>query len=235
MMLPMNNISAVLGRVMFPALAQMQGDIPRFKKAYLKSVQMIAFIAFPSMVLASVIAEPFINLVLGEKWAEVVPIFRILCWAGLLQSIVFPVNWIFTSLGKTKVQFQLSVILGILYIISILIGLKFGIVGVALAYLFISIPSAFINFVISGKYIYLSVREVFKAVSLILCMSLLMGIILALADHFYFRTQNDILRLAALTIIGITLFVLFCKVIKDATYTEFLQVVTNKILKRKER
>src|SRR5580700_375407 len=68
MLLPLNNIGAVLGQVMFPALSQVQHDIPRFRKSYLTATRVIALISFPIMIGIAVLAEPFIAVLYGEKW-----------------------------------------------------------------------------------------------------------------------------------------------------------------------
>ena len=50
MLLPINNISGVVGQVMFPALAQLENEQSHFISLYLKATRLIALVSFPMMV-----------------------------------------------------------------------------------------------------------------------------------------------------------------------------------------
>ena len=132
MLMPLSQVSRVVGRVMFPALSSIQDDKPRVKRVYLKSISVIGLITFPMMTGLFAVSDHFILALLGDKWAEVIPLFRIFCWVGLLQSIATTVGWIY-HLRETGLYFTMGVI-GSFDCYSFIIGIHWGIIGVAWSY-----------------------------------------------------------------------------------------------------
>jgi O-antigen/teichoic acid export membrane protein len=225
MLLPLNNIGAVLGQVMFPALAQLQNDLPRFRSSYLSAIQVIALVVFPLMMGLAALCEPFVLFLLGPRWSEVTPILQILSFVGLLQSIVFPVGWIFTALGKTKEQFHLSIYLAFAFVLTIAFGIQFGIKGVAYAYALWTLLSAWLNLRLAGSFIDLSLQEVLKTLSAPFCMTSLMGAVVFGVDHELLRELSSVFRIICGSVVGIALYLGLCILTKDrafATLTRFI-------------
>jgi O-antigen/teichoic acid export membrane protein len=135
MLLPVSQISTVMGRVMFPALSIIQKDIELTKRVYLNSTRIIALIAFPFMTALFITAEPLILLIYGGKWKEITPIFQILCITGMGQTVGTTIGWIYTSQGRTDLMFKWGIFSGIITILSFLVGIHWGAIGVATAYI----------------------------------------------------------------------------------------------------
>ncbi|MFX7996870.1 oligosaccharide flippase family protein, partial [Acinetobacter baumannii] len=78
--------------VTFSAYARMQHDRATAARAFEKSVRLIMMVALPFYAGLAVTAEPFVLVVLGEKWAEMAPIVRALAIAMPLATlqILFP-------------------------------------------------------------------------------------------------------------------------------------------------
>ena len=72
MFYPLQNISAVIGRVMFPVFAQVQDDDARFRRAYLGAAGSIAVITFPMMAGIFAVCDYFVLTVFsgssGRPW-----------------------------------------------------------------------------------------------------------------------------------------------------------------------
>lgn len=134
MLLPVSQISRVVSKVMFPALSTIQHDIERVKRIYLRSTRTIALVTFPLMIGLLVVAKPFIITVYGDKWREVIPILQIFCLTGIAQSIGTTVGWIYTSQGRTDIMLKWGIFSGIVRGIAFIIGLRWGVIGVAVAY-----------------------------------------------------------------------------------------------------
>lgn len=167
MLLPLSQITGILSRVMFPALSLIQTDRPRVKQIYLRSVAIIALVTFPIMLGLFVVADRFVFALLGNEWAGVIPILRIFCLLGMVQSIGSTVGWIYQSQGRTDWMFRWGIGAGTLLIFSIVLGVFLGsIESVAVCYscasgLLLLYPS----FAIPGKLINMSVAEVVRSVS----------------------------------------------------------------------
>lgn len=166
MLLPVSQISNVVTRVMFPVLSKIQNDTERVKRIYLRSTRIIALVTFPLMVGLFVVARPFILTVYGDKWVEVIPILQIFCFTGMIQSIGTTVGWIYTSQGRTDIMLKWGLCAGIVTVIAFIIGLRWGIIGVALAYVLSNyIILWYPSWAISGRLINLRFTEMLKNLS----------------------------------------------------------------------
>ena len=61
-------ISGVIQQVTFPVLSTLQDDKARMVDTFRRLIKMSAFFNFPMMFLLAIIADPFIQLLLGDKW-----------------------------------------------------------------------------------------------------------------------------------------------------------------------
>ncbi len=134
MMTPIQNISSVIAQATFPAFARIQDDNERFRLAYVRSCMLIGLISFPVMAGLGVIADPLIRTVLGAKWVGSIHVFQILAPVGLVQSVQTTVGAIYMSKGRTDWMFRFGIVSCCVLVASFLIGIHFGITGVATAY-----------------------------------------------------------------------------------------------------
>jgi PST family polysaccharide transporter len=228
MLLPLNNISAVIGQVMFPALSQMRGDLVRFGNAYLRATRLIALISFPLMTGLAIFSDAIVALLFGPKWLAVVPILRVFSFVGLLQSIVFPVGWVFTALGKTRDQFRLSLVLACAFVIAIAGGIRYGLQGVAYAYSLWTLLTAVLNLQIVARYMKLSLRTILGSVARIALMTIAMGTIVFWFDTSVSHTWLDVPRLAAGVLVGAAVYVTLCVASRDGTFGDLLVFLREK-------
>ncbi|BCU11903.1 MOP flippase family protein [Microcystis aeruginosa] len=159
MLYPLQNVSAVIGRVMFPALSKLQDDNARFSFAYLKVSSTIALISFPLMVSLWALAKPFVLTFFGQQWQPVILLLMILAPVGMSQSIMTTVGIIYQVKGRTDWLFRWGIGAGMLIIIAFVIGLQWGIVGVAAAYAIASFCLTYPCFAIPFRLINLPVRD----------------------------------------------------------------------------
>ncbi len=134
MLYPLQNISSVIGKVMFPALSTIQNDVAKVRQVYLKMIRAIAMVTFPMMFGLFAVAPEFVAVIYGSRWTEAVPLIRILCICGLFQSIGTTIGNIYMSQGRADLQFKLQLLGTAIVTIFVLIGLRWGIVGVAACY-----------------------------------------------------------------------------------------------------
>jgi len=134
LLLPVSQVSGVITNVMFPAFSAIQKDVERVKDMYLKSISVISLVTFPLTLGLLVVSQSFVLALFGDKWAEMVPILQVFCLLGLIQSIGTTVGWIYQSQGRTDIMFRWGLVSGSIFIISFIVGLRWGALGVAVAY-----------------------------------------------------------------------------------------------------
>lgn len=135
--MPATEITHVISQVTFPAYSKMQDNLPRLREAYLRVLQLTAFISFPMAGLIFVLAPDFTMIFLGEKWMPMVPAMQVLALWGLIRSIGATTGSVFYSLGKPKILTKLqSVALILLVILIYPLSIRWGILGTSLAVVF---------------------------------------------------------------------------------------------------
>jgi len=132
--LPATEITHVISQVTFPAYSKLQDNIPKLREAYLKVLQITAFLSFPIAGLIFILAPDFTRIFLGEKWMPMVPAMMALCIFGVTRSIGATMGPILYSTGRPKIQtrlsgFQLLAMAVIIYPLTI----QWGILGSSLA------------------------------------------------------------------------------------------------------
>jgi O-antigen/teichoic acid export membrane protein len=165
MMYPIQTSSAVIGRVILPIYSKIQDDNERFRRVFLRTGNATALITFPMMFGLMALSRPFILAFFGPKWEPAVIVIRILAMVGMLQSLEYTVFAIYQAKARTDWLFRWGLVSGTAIIISFVVGLKWGIAGVAAAYAVTSISLTYPNFAIPFKLIGLPVRDLLKTLT----------------------------------------------------------------------
>jgi len=114
--MPATEITHVISQVTFPAYSKLQDNLPKLREAYLKVLQVTAFLSFPIAGLIFVLAPGFTRIFLGEKWMPMVPAMMVLALYGLSRSLVANTGSLFQAIGKPKIstwlQFLKLILLG---------------------------------------------------------------------------------------------------------------------------
>lgn len=177
MLLPMSQVGSVAMRVMFPALSRIQDDKERVRRIYLRSVGLIALVTFPIAVGLFVAARPFVLTFYGSRWSAAVPILRLLCIVGLIQSIATTVGLLYQSQGRTDWMFRWSLLSTGMVIGAFAIGVQWGLTGVAISYVTSTMLLSYFSYAIPGRLIGMQFREVPLAIWRPLLASALMGLV----------------------------------------------------------
>ena len=165
MMFPLTSISRVISNVMFPSFSLIQEDKQRVKELYLKITRTIALITFPLIFGLFVTVKPFVMVVFGQKWIAMIPILQILCLLGIPQSIGTLNGNIYLSQGRADLQFKVSLFLKASVILGIVIGLHWGVIGVAIGYTIASIINFYPSISYAERLINMSFSELMRNLS----------------------------------------------------------------------
>lgn len=134
LLLPIDQINAPIAAVAIPALSRLTDSPERYRKAYLRILEKIALVTMPGMAFMIATSDWLVILILGPQWIQASRIFALLGLVGLLQPIANTTGWLFITQGRTREVFHWGVVSGAIMIISILVGLPWGAVGVATSY-----------------------------------------------------------------------------------------------------
>lgn len=142
--IPMEKISGIINQVALPAYASIQKDPEMAGLHFLKTVRIMAILAFPVMWGISCTASELVPLILGDKWRMAIVPLQLLCLVmpvRMIQSLTAPAMF---GLGRPEIVLKNTLLAFVIIPIAIGIGCKWGISGVALAWV-ISFPLVFLR------------------------------------------------------------------------------------------
>lgn len=101
---PSNNLTQPVSRVVFSAASRLQDDVERIGMGFRKAIRCGAIGVLPVGALISVSAPEFVPAFLGPRWADAVPMVRILAVAGMFFSLVGLVPPVYRGLGRVGIM-----------------------------------------------------------------------------------------------------------------------------------
>jgi O-antigen/teichoic acid export membrane protein len=132
--IPTENLNSAMGGVLFAALSRLQNESDRLKNYFLKSYALVLSLTLPISVVCALYADEIILLVLGQKWGDAAPIFRLLTPTILVLALINPMYWFLVSVGLVGRSLKLALVIAPLVVTAYILGLPYGPRGVAFAY-----------------------------------------------------------------------------------------------------
>lgn len=207
MLYPLQNISRTLLRILFPAFSHIQDDNKKFQKVYLRVIFFIALVTFPLMIGLMSTADILVPVLFGDKWKNLHILLIILSPIGMIQSIVTTTGSIYMAKGNTKTLMKIGFISSTVTVLFFILGLPFGVEGVAFSYLLSNLIMLYPVLKISWGQIELSVKQGIVKVLPILIISILMGIGVVLVGKIIDSIFSyDLLKLVIMISSGVLIY-----------------------------
>lgn len=130
-----NKVVPPLNEVAFSAYAQIQDDDAAFAAGFLKSVRLVMTIALPFCLGLAAVAEPAVHVALGEKWLEAAPLVQLLAAAMPFMTLYVLFGPAVSARGRPGITTRCSILGAVLMPLAYYIGVQFGAVGLAAAWL----------------------------------------------------------------------------------------------------
>lgn len=150
---PSSNMTSVIQRVTFPVLSQMQNDTQRLAYSYEKLLRFSVFFIFPMMIGLAAVAEPFVSLVLTEKWLGAVIYLQILSFALMW----YPIHAINLNLlqvkGRSDLFLRLEIIKKAIGVAILLLSIPMGLLAMCWGLVATSLLCLGVNTYYTGKLI----------------------------------------------------------------------------------
>ena len=141
-LLPFSQIAGPLEQLLYPAFSRLQDESARLREAFLRVNRIVAAINMPLLLGLAVLADQFVPVVLGEQWRSAVPVIQILALVGIAQSLQALNGSILQARDHTDWLLRYSLVFTVVTVIAFVIGVPFGIVGVAAS---LAIASCFLE------------------------------------------------------------------------------------------
>lgn len=152
----------VMGKVVYPAFSSIQHRVDELKQGFLASVRLVGIIAAPISLGLLVAADPIVRVLFGDEWLDVIPILRILSMFAFIYSIGFHVGSVYKAIGRPDISFKLSLFTVVTLVSSVLIGAKFGTLGVAWGVLGAVIMRRIVSLAVAKRFVGVTLLEIFS-------------------------------------------------------------------------
>ena len=222
------NINSSVQSVLFPAMSDCQDEKEHLKALTKRSISISSYIMFPIMAGLALVAEPFVKLLLTEKWLPCVPYLQIYCFVMALMPVHTANLQAIKALGRSDVFLKLEIIKKVLGF-AVLIGvINFGVLAVAISGIFMTILSSIINAYPNEKLLDYGFAEQIKdmlnsAIPLVFMTIAVMGInVFGLSVLFDLITK---------VIVGAIAYVASSYVLKNKSFIYIMNIVCSKIIK----
>lgn len=230
MLVPMLTVSRLVATVLFPVLSSIQDDKKRIKEITLRAIGGISLLTFPVIFGVLATAESFVHVLLGEGWSELVPVLRILCPIGFWQAFQTVMVIVYTSQGKTRRHFWVDLSGRVPMIVGIVVGLRWGIEGVAWGYAIASAFHSLLHQHFGGRLVGLGPLDILRRVRGVFGAAIVMGAIV-FGVGYLLRDASHPVRLSVMVSVGVASYFGMLVVTKPLAFVE----VRAAILQRRKR
>lgn len=145
------NLTAIVQRVSYPVLSQMQNDKERMVIAYRRIIKVTMFVTAITMIFMAAISEPLIYCLIGPQWG---PAASYLPWICISMSL-YPLHALNLNMlqiqGRTDIFLYLEIAKKIIAIGPICLGIFVGIYWMLLGTIITGVISYFLNSYYTGK------------------------------------------------------------------------------------
>ena len=235
MLLPINQVSKIIGRVMFPALSQIKDDNQRIKRVYLRANRVIGLLTIPLMFGMIVVARPLVLTIVGPNWEAVIPVLQILCLVGIKQPVGSTTGWLYQAKGRTDLMLRWNFISMVITIAAFIIGIRWGVIGVATAYAIRSYLIWYPAITIPGRLIGLTFWEFFKNLGGVFACSIAMSMLVWLIGYWMPVSWPYWLQLIIQVGSGAIVFLMLAHAFKLQAYDEVKVLLMEQWEERKQQ
>ncbi len=223
------NLNTSICAVLFPAFSRHQDDIPMLKSALRRSIKISAYLLSPFLIGLAVCAEPFVAVLLTEKWLACVPFLQIVCFYQLLLPVSSANLQVIKSMGRGALLLKLETVKRVAGIVILIISMRFGVlaiaIGAAAATVLNSILDAAANSRLLGYSYFLQVKDIFGSIAI----SLVMGVCIY---FIRFALTDPLHLLIAQIIAGAVIFVGLSYITKNESFLYFFNMLKKKLKKK---
>jgi len=124
---PVSGYADAASQVLFPALSrEYEKDFAHGNELLQKNIRLLNFCIIPIIAIVELCALPIFHILFGEKWNGSIPMFQILCLAGITIPAVKASCEALKAVGRSDLFFSIQLIQRLLGIAIIIISARWG-------------------------------------------------------------------------------------------------------------
>ncbi len=214
----------VMGGVVFPAFSSIQDQPEELRRGFLASVRVVQLFAVPVCLGLLIAADPIVRVVFGDQWLEAIPILRVLAVYAWVYSLGYHVGGLYKAIGRPDILLRLSLLTLVIIIPSLLIGARFGMIGVAVGHLVAVLIRRIVSLGLATRFVQVSISDIFGELRTSLIGAMVMAPVV-LVVYYLVADLNPFLQLTLIVLSGATSYLLVLWGIERDNLVRLLRLV----------
>lgn len=224
------NINVSIGAVLFPKLANQQDDMTALKQTTRNSIRFSSFVMSPMMLGFAAVAEPFVRLILTDKWLPCVPLLQLFCIFYLFQPIHTANMQAVKAMGRSDICLKLEIFRDIIQLIVLLVVMWISVEAIVISMAIMSTLFVFVNAYPNIKLLNYSIKEQLSDILPNVGMSLVMFICVYAVQ---FISSNNLITLIIQIAVGAVVYIALSVITKNNEFNLIKNMCLSKIIKKR--
>jgi O-antigen/teichoic acid export membrane protein len=149
--------------LIYTTYSKLQGTRDELKRTHLEVLKYLGLLGFPACVGIFILAPDFITLAYGEQWVDMIPVVRFIMGYTLIGILNSPLLELYKALGRPDIRLKYSIGRGVGTFVAFLIGIRYGVPGMAIAHSVSAFVFGPINFYISMRLLKIKLMDIVTA------------------------------------------------------------------------
>lgn len=222
---PLEKIGGLVSRVTPAFFSSMQTDYVSLRRYIVNLTEGLALITFPATIGLALVADDFVGLLLGPQWNEVVIPLQVLASYVAFRSIMTILSPVLLATGLSRLGMINSIWSIVALLPAFYFGSRWGIIGVATAWLavypFLTIPIYAVVF----KHIGLTMRQYLPALWPAVSATLVMALFVLFLRNIVPDNWPQLLHLCVLSAAGGVAYLGTAWIFHRTRVTAFVELV----------
>lgn len=226
-MMPVMGLGMIFTKTFYSFFAAIQHRVENLKEEFVKAGGLVMLIASPILLWMAVLSYDIVIVLFGEQWIPMVKILTILSLSSLVSCYFALTDSFMTATGNVKKIMRASFIEKAIYVVLILVGLQYGLMGLVYAKFAGIFVSGIIRFYILHQTIRLTITQWFYSLWKIF-VSLLIMLLAALAIKSLLTTANSLISLIVTVAISGSIYIVSLYLLKYEALTSTIALLKDR-------
>lgn len=227
-----SNIDTGINTALFPVMSKAQDSIDRVKSMARKTTDFSSYVMSPILLGFFAVAEPFVSLILTDKWLPAVPYLRICCIILLFRAPQTAILQAIKAVGRSDEVLKIDFPIRIFAIIVLCISLRYSVYVFALSEILVTVFGTALYVIVSKKIINYNAFEVCHDFLINVFMASIMGLVVFAIGEIL--SINYVVLMFVQILIGMLFYVGISILFKSKSFTEIKMMLYNFFIKNKK-
>ena len=223
------NVDTSINSVLFPAMSKEQSSEETVKAMARRTTRITSYVMNVLLVGFIVVAEPFICVLLTEKWLPAVPYLRICCIILLFRAPQTAILQAIKALGHSDAVLKIDFPIRIFALMILMISAKYGVVYIALSEVVTTVLGTYLYSLMAKRIFNYSLPELLFDFGINTLLATAMGILVVTVGNLL--STSYFVTLIIQVVLGGIVYILLSVVTKNESFVYILKTC-KEIVKR---